>query len=254
MIGGPIYGFLGNPVPVYACAATGTGTALALILALRIPNVSRPRAAASVEGVLGGLRYIFRTRLVLGAISLDLFAVLLGGAVAMLPVYARDILKLGATGLGLLRSAPGAGALTTAVLLANRPLRRHAGYAMLCCVAAFGAFTIVFGLSRSVPVSLLALAMVGATDMVSVNVRQNMVQLTTPDEMRGRVSAVNSIFVGASNELGQFESGVTAQWFGAVPSVVLGGIGTLVIVAAWAWLFPPLRRVDRLSSLGRNRQ
>ena len=142
MIGGPIYGFLGNPVPVYACAATGTGTALALILALRIPNVSRPRAAASVEGVLGGLRYIFRTRLVLGAISLDLFAVLLGGAVAMLPVYARDILKLGATGLGLLRSAPGAGALTTAVLLANRPLRRHAGYAMLCCVAAFGAFTI----------------------------------------------------------------------------------------------------------------
>jgi hypothetical protein len=202
-----------------------------------------------VEAVLGGLRYIWRTRLVLGAISLDLFAVLLGGAVAMLPVYARDILNLGAPGLGLLRSAPGAGALITAVALAHWPLRRRAGYAMLCCVAGFGIATIVFGLSHSVPLSLLALVMVGSTDMVSVNVRQNMVQLTTPDEMRGRVSAVNSIFVGASNELGQFESGITAQWFGVVPSVVLGGIGTLVVVAAGAWLFPALRRVDRLSSL-----
>jgi len=249
MIGGPLYALLGNPIPVYACAATGTSVALALVLALRLPAVTRPRAAASVEAVLGGLRYIWRTKLVLGAISLDLFAVLLGGAVAMLPVYARDILKLGATGLGLLRSAPGAGALLTAVTLAHLPLRRHAGYAMLCCVAAFGAFTIVFGLSRSVPLSLLALVLVGATDMVSVNVRQNMVQLTTPDEMRGRVSAVNSLFVGASNELGQFESGITAQWFGVVPSVVLGGIGTLVIVAGWALLFPPLRRVDRLRSL-----
>ena len=249
MIGGPIYGFLGNPIPVYACAAAATFTALALILALRLPAITRPRAAASVEAVLGGLRYIWRTRLVLGAISLDLFAVLLGGAVAMLPVYARDILRLGAPGLGLLRSAPGAGALITAVALAHWPLRRRAGYAMLCCVAGFGVATIVFGLSHSVPLSLLSLVMVGATDMVSVNVRQNMVQLTTPDEMRGRVSAVNSIFVGASNELGQFESGITAQWFGVVPSVVLGGIGTLAVVAAGAWLFPALRRVDRLSSL-----
>jgi MFS family permease len=249
MIGGPLYGFLGNPIPVYACAAAATCTALALILALRLPAITRPRAAASVEAVLGGLRYIWRTRLVLGAISLDLFAVLLGGAVAMLPVYARDILNLGAPGLGLLRSTPGAGALITAVALAHWPLRRRAGYAMLCCVAGFGIATIVFGLSHSVPLSLLALVMVGSTDMVSVNVRQNMVQLTTPDEMRGRVSAVNSIFVGASNELGQFESGITAQWFGVVPSVVLGGIGTLVVVAAGAWLFPALRRVDRLSSL-----
>jgi MFS family permease len=249
MIGGPIYGLLGNPIPVYACAAAATLTALALILALRLPAITRPRAAASVEAVLGGLRYIWRTRLVLGAISLDLFAVLLGGAVAMLPVYARDILNLGAPGLGLLRSAPGAGALITAVALAHWPLRRRAGYAMLCCVAGFGIATIVFGLSHSVPLSLLALVMVGATDMVSVNVRQNMVQLTTPDEMRGRVSAVNSLFVGASNELGQFESGITAQWFGVVPSVVLGGIGTLAMVAAGAWLFPALRRVDRLSSL-----
>ena len=249
MIGGPLYGFLGNPIPVYACAASATLAALALILALRLPAVSRPRSAASVESVLGGLRFIWRTRLVLGAISLDLFAVLLGGAVAMLPVYARDILNLGAGGLGLLRSAPGAGALITAVALAHWPLRRRAGYAMLGCVAGFGMCTMVFGLSRSVPLSLLALAMVGATDMVSVNVRQTMIQLSTPDEMRGRVSAVNSIFVGASNELGQFESGVTAQWFGVVPSVVLGGLGTLVVVATWAALFPALRRVDRLSSL-----
>jgi MFS family permease len=248
MIGGPLYGFLGNPEPVYGCAAAGTLAALVLVLALRLPAVSRPRAAG-LEGVLGGLRYIWRTRLVLGAISLDLFAVLLGGAVAMLPVYASDILNLGAAGLGLLRSAPGAGALLTAVVLAHRPLHRRAGYAMLCCVAAFGAFTIVFGLSRSVPLSLLALVMVGATDMISVNVRQTMIQLTTPDEMRGRVSAVNSLFVGASNEFGHFESGITAQWLGAVPSVVLGGVGTLAIVAAWAWLFPSLRRVDRLLSL-----
>ena len=153
--------------------------------------------------------------------------------------------------MGLLRGAPGAGALLTAVALAHWPLRRRAGYAMLACVAAFGAFTIVFGLSRSLPLSLAALAMAGACDMMSVNVRQTMVQLTTPDAMRGRVSAVNGLFVGASNELGQFESGIAAHCFGVVPSVVFGGIGTLAIVAAWAWLFPALRRVDRLASLSR---
>ena len=249
MIGGPLYGVLGSPVPVYAGAAAATLAALALIAAIRMPADRRPHPAASLESVLGGLRYIRRTPLVLGAISLDLFAVLLGGAVAMLPVYASDILKLGATGLGLLRGAPGAGALATAVALAHWPLGRRAGYAMLGCVAGFGAFTIVFGLSRSVPLSLVALAMVGATDMISVNVRQTMVQLSTPDEMRGRVSAVNVLFVGASNELGQFESGIAAQWFGVVPSVVLGGLGTLGIVAAWTWLFPALRRVDRLGAL-----
>ena len=249
MIGGPLYGFFGNPVAVYACAVVATLGALILIACLDMPASVRPPAAASVESVLGGLRYIRRTPLVLGAISLDLFAVLLGGAAAMLPVYARDILRLGATGLGLLRGAPGVGALLTAVALAHWPLRRRAGYAMLACVAIFGACTIVFGLSRSVPLSLVALALAGASDMVSVNVRQTMVQLTTPDEMRGRVSAVNMLFVGASNELGQFESGVAAAWFGVVRSVVLGGIGTLAIVAAWAWRFPALRRVDRLGSL-----
>jgi MFS family permease len=247
-IGGSLYSLMGNPIPVYAAAAVGVPASLFLVLRIRLTAVSRPRAAC-IEGVLGGLRYIRRTRLVLGAISLDLFAVLLGGATALLPVYARDILRLGAKGLGWLRSAPGLGSLLCALAITRWPIRRHAGILMLCCVAAFGGFTIVFGLSHSVPLSLAALALLGASDMISVQVRQNMIQLTTPDEMRGRVSAVNSIFIGASNELGQFESGITAQWFGAVGSVVVGGIGTLVVVALWMWRFPALRRVDRLSTL-----
>jgi hypothetical protein len=184
--------------------------------------------------------------LILGSISLDLFAVLLGGAVALLPVYASDILKTGAFGLGILRSAPGAGAVLMAVALAYFPLRRHVGVTMLACVFGFGVFTVVFGLSRSLWLSLLSLALIGGFDMVSVFIRQTLVQLATPDDMRGRVSAVNWIFIGASNELGQFESGVTAQWFGTVPAVVLGGLGTIGIVLLWSWLFPSLRRVDQL--------
>ena len=196
--------------------------------------------------VLGGLRYIWRNPLILGVISLDLFAVLLGGAVALLPVYAKEILHIGTTGLGILRGAPGIGALVTSIAVAHWPLRRHAGAAMLWCVAGFGVFTVVFGLSRSVLLSLGALVLVGACDMVSVIVRQTMVQLHTPDEMRGRVSAVNMLFVGASNEVGQFESGLTAQWFGTVPAVVLGGIGTIAIVALWSKLFPALREIDKI--------
>ena len=176
--------------------------------------------------------------------SLDLFAVLLGGAVALLPVYARDILRTGPWGLGLLRTAPGVGAAAMAILLAHRPLRGRVGATMLWCVAGFGAFTIVFGLSRSLIVSLLALLLVGATDMVSVVVRAMLVQVATPDEVRGRVNAVEMIFIGASNEFGQFESGVTASWFGTVPAVVLGGIGTLVVTALWALGFPELRRAE----------
>jgi hypothetical protein len=190
---------------------------------------------------------VYQNKLVLGAISLDLFAVLLGGAVALLPVYAREILRVGPWGLGILRSAPGVGAVIMAVVFAHHPLQRRAGEIMLWCVAGFGAFTIVFGLSRNVALSLIALLLVGACDMVSVIVRSTMVQLATPDEMRGRVSAVNMIFIGASNEFGQFESGITAQWFGTVPAVVLGGVGTLGIVAIWAWLFPQLRRVNELT-------
>jgi hypothetical protein len=193
--------------------------------------------------VWDGLRYIWRNKFVLGAISLDLFAVLLGGAVALLPVYAREILMIGPMGLGILRSSPGAGAILMAVVLAHRPLGKRQGTVMLWCVAGFGLFTIVFGFSHSVVVSLIALALTGACDMVSMVVRSTMVQLRTPDHMRGRVSAVNMVFIGASNEVGQFESGITAQWFGAVPAVVLGGIGTLVVVGIWSMLFPQLRQV-----------
>jgi MFS family permease len=245
--GGLVYGFAGSPIPVYSAAALAYLTALLLASMIRLPSRLLPRRAASLAIVLDGVRYTWRNKLILGSISLDLFAVLLGGAVALLPVYASDILKTGAYGLGLLRSAPGAGAVLMAVVLARFPLRRRVGHTMLCSVFGFGAFTIIFGLSRNLALSLAALALIGACDMVSVFIRQTLVQLATPDEMRGRVSAVNWIFIGASNELGQFESGVTAQWFGTVPAVVLGGLGTIAIVLLWSWLFPPLRRVDQLT-------
>ena len=203
-----------------------------------------------MKTVLAGLQYIWTHKLILGTISLDLFAVLLGGAVALLPVYAREILRTGPWGLGLLRAAPGVGAATMAILLAYRPLRRRVGKVMLFCVGAFGAFTIVFGISRSLTLSLLTLVLVGASDMVSVVIRGTLVQIATPDVVRGRVNAVEMIFIGASNEFGEFESGITAQWLGPVEAVILGGIGTLVIVGLWAWLFPALRRVRHLN--GRN--
>ncbi|HEY1341481.1 MAG TPA: MFS transporter, partial [Bryobacteraceae bacterium] len=250
MIGGLVYGLTGSPVPVYICSAVEALGALAFMSAIRIEIAPRPRRAVSLDMVLEGLRYIWRNPLILGAISLDLFAVLLGGAVALLPVYASDILHVGALGLGILRGAPSAGAVLTAIVVAYFPLRRRAGAAMLWCVVGFGVFTIVFGLSRSVPLSMAALMLVGACDMVSVIVRHTLVQLGTPDEMRGRVSAVNVVFIGASNEVGQFESGLTAQWFGAVPAVILGGVGTILVVTLWAWRFPALRRVDKLTKAG----
>jgi len=246
-VGGILYGLSGGPEIVYGVAVACFVAGLVLISFIRLAAVQRPRGAASMQSVLAGFHYVYQNKLVLGAISLDLFAVLLGGAVALLPVYAREILRVGPWGLGILRSAPGVGAVIMAVVFAHHPLRRRAGEIMLWCVAGFGAFTIVFGLSRNVTLSLIALLLVGACDMVSVIVRSTMVQLATPDEMRGRVSAVNMIFIGASNEFGQFESGITAQWFGTVPAVVLGGVGTLGIVAIWAWLFPQLRRVNELT-------
>src|SRR3954463_8977278 len=246
MLGGFVYGFTATPIPVYASAATAYLTALCLMAMVHIIGRQRPRGVASLSFVLDGLRYIRRNKIILGTISLDLFAVLLGGAVALLPGYAREILHTGAFGLGLLRSGPGIGAVLTAIMVAHYPLRRRVGRTMLWCVAGFGAFTIVFGLSRNFVLSMAALIGVGACDMVSVIVRHTLVQLGTPDEMRGRVSAVNMVFIGASNEVGQFESGVTAQWFGAVPAVLLGGIGTIVVVLLWAKLFPALRRVDEL--------
>jgi len=241
--GGLLYGLTSSPAPVYALAAIDTLIAMALISSMRVPGAGKPRTA-SLALVLEGLRYIWRNKLILGAISLDLFAVLLGGAVALLPVFAREILGVGAIGLGVLRSAPGAGAVLMATLLAYRPMRRRAGPAMLWCVFGFGVFTIVFGLARSMALATVSLLLAGACDMVSVVVRHTVIQLGTPDEMRGRVSAVNMVFIGASNEVGQFESGLTAQWWGAAPAVIAGGIGTILVVAAWTRLFPVLRRVD----------
>lgn len=246
-LGGLIYALFHGPATVYATSMTASLVATAAVSRIKPRAAKRVREPVNLTTVFAGLRYIWRQKLVLGSISLDLFAVLLGGAVALLPVYAREILHTGPWGLGILRSAPGAGAAGMAILLAHQPLRRRAGATMLWCVAGFGAFTIVFGLSRSLVLSLLALLLVGASDMVSIIVRGTLVQLATPDAMRGRVSAVNSIFIGASNELGQFESGVTAAWFGTVPAVVLGGVGTLLVVIVWTWLFPELRNADRLT-------
>jgi MFS family permease len=249
MIGGLIYGLSGSPTPVYAGAMAACLTSAVLMQAIRLKAAQRPRGNLRVDMVLEGLRYLWKAKLTLGAISLDMFAVLLGGAVALLPVYAKDILKVGAAGLGILRGAPGTGAVIMAIVLAHWPLKRHAGVIMLWCVAGFGIFTLVFGLSRHVVLSVAALVLVGACDMVSVIVRHTLVQLSTPDEMRGRVSAVNMIFIGASNEVGQFESGVTAAWFGAVPAVVIGGVGTILIVVIWSRLFPELRRVSELHAV-----
>ena len=245
-LGGILYATAGGPGLVYGLAA-GFSLGAFVLLAMMKPIVpaARPEPVTR-RSLLAGVRYVRKNQIVLGAISLDLFAVLLGGATALLPVYARDILHLGPWALGTLRSAPAVGAAVTGIALAARPIERRAGAKMLACVALFGAATIVFGLSHSFALSLAALALVGASDMVSVVVRSSLVQLATPDAMRGRVSAVNMVFIGASNELGEFESGLTAQWFGAVPSVVLGGVGTLLVVALWAWRFPRLGRVDRL--------
>ncbi len=244
--GGLLYGWTGGAKYVYLVAATAFLCAFVSSLFIKTRTQQKPRGIASLRTVLAGFEFLWHNQIVLGAITLDLFAVLLGGAVALLPVYAREILKVGPWGLGVLRSAPGLGAVLMALLLAHRPLRRRAGAIMLWCVAAFGIATIVFGLSHSLVLSLIALLAVGGSDMVSVIVRSTLVQLNTPDEMRGRVSAVNMLFIGASNEFGQFESGITAQWLGTVPAVVWGGIGTLVVVGAWAWLFPQLRKVDSL--------
>lgn len=247
VLGGLIYAIFRGPLAVYLTATVITGVAVGLLLRLKIAIKPREEAKSSSSSVFEGFRYIWREKLILGAISLDLFAVLLGGAVALLPVYAKEIFQTGPWGLGLLRSAPGVGAGIMAIVIAYKPLRKNVGAIMLWCVAAFGLFTVVFGISRSMIFSLAALFMVGATDMVSVIVRGTLIQVRTPDQMRGRVNAVDMIFIGASNELGQFESGVTAQLFGAVPAVILGGIGAIVVTGLWAWMFPELRKVNQLA-------
>ena len=217
-----------------------------LYAAFRGPSVVYGIEPMSLKTLFAGLDFIRNNRLILGAISLDLFAVMLGGAVALLPVYAREILHTGPWGLGLLRTAPGAGAALMALAVAHWPLRGKSGPKLFWAVAGFGVFTIIFGLSRSLPLSLIALLLAGASDMISVIIRATLTLLATPDDMRGRVTAVDMIFIGTSNEFGQFESGITAQWFGTVPAVVLGGVGTLVVVALWAWWFPELRDAGEL--------
>ena len=247
--GGILYAAFHGPSVVYGVAmVTAIGATLSTFR-IKPGTKVRPREPMTMKTVFAGIHYIWNKKLVLGAISLDLFAVLLGGAVALLPVYTREILHTGPWGLGLLRTAPGVGAAIMAVLLAHRPLRGKSGPTLLWAVAGFGVFTIIFGISRNLIVSLLALVLLGASDMISVIIRATLTQLATPDEMRGRVTAVDMIFIGTSNEFGQFESGVTAQWFGTVPAVVLGGIGTLVVIAVWACLFPELRQAGELHAI-----
>ncbi len=205
-----------------------------------------PKEPATLDTVFAGVRFVRHNPAILGTISLDMFAVLLGGATALLPIYARDILKTGPWGLGLLRAMPAVGALLMTVMLARHSIQRRVGMRMFQAVILFGAATVVFALSHRIGLSLLALSVMGAADMVSVVIRASLVQLATPDEMRGRVGAVNFLFINASNQLGEFESGVTAAWFGAVPAALLGGAGTIAVALLWMKLFPTLRHVDRL--------
>ena len=242
-IGGIVYLF-GAPV-VYATVALLLAAAVVLMFGVRAPAPARSAQSITFDSLLEGLRFVFQRRIILGAISLDLFAVLFGGAVALLPAYASDILEVGPDGLGLLRAAPGVGAVVVALLFTWKPLAQRVGPAMLWGVALFGVSTVIFGLSESFAVSLAALAVLGAADMVSVYIRHMLVQLETPDEIRGRVSAVSAVFIGASNELGEFESGVTAAWWGLRPAVVVGGVASVAIAGLWARWFPQLARLDR---------
>ncbi len=221
---------------------------LSFVCVFMIRAVTKPIVQAGSRWALikEGLVYTWTNKIVFGAISLDMFAVLLGGATALLPVFARDVLHVGPEGFGLLRAGPAIGATLVAVVLATRPIRQHAGLTMFAGVAVFGMATIVFGLSKSLPLSVAALAVLGGADMLSVYVRQTLVQLSTPDHMRGRVAAVSSLFIGASNELGEFESGVVARFFGPVGAAVFGGVGALIVTGVWAKLFPALRKADRL--------
>ena len=248
-LGGVLYG-AGGASFVYAATAVASIVVAMLLTLVRPSGEPIEVRGASWGTFLAGIRYVRQHRVLLGCISLDLFAVLFGGATALLPIFASDVLFVGPWGLGLLRSAPAVGAAVMGTVIAHRPLKRHAGLTMLGCVGLFGLATVVFGLSKSFALSLVALVVTGAADMVSVVIRQTLVQLRTPHAMRGRVSAVNMMFIVTSNELGEFESGVTAAWFGAVPAVVLGGLGSLLVVFLWTMGFRELRDVDRLEDEG----
>jgi hypothetical protein len=243
-VGGLLYG-------ISAEAAYGVSLVLLLVatvVILRVPPQPRKFSSqpTSWATIVAGFDYIWRQKIVLGAISLDLFAVLLGGATALLPVYARDILEVGPWGLGLLRAGPAIGAIVVALYLTTHPIRDHAGLLMFLFVGVFGAFTVVFGVSTLVWLSVVALIIMGGADMISVYVRETLIQLWTPDNVRGRVNAVNNVFVGASNELGEFRAGVSAALIGTVPAVVVGGLGTIAVTLLWMRWFPELRRARHL--------
>ncbi|WP_263260215.1 MFS transporter [Pseudomonas sp. RIT-PI-S] len=245
-LGGFLYAF--GSVWVYGPTVVLYLLALSLMLSLPKREAPLPTGRATLHSLLAGIRFIRSRSDILGAISLDLFAVLLGGATALLPVFARDILLTGPWGLGLLRSAPAVGALLMSFWLSRFPIERRVGRTMFAGVGIFGVATIAFGLSTSFWFSLATLAVLGAADMISMVIRGAFVQLETPDEMRGRVSAVNGLFIGASNQLGEFESGLTAHWFGTVPAVVIGGVGTLLVTGAWMKLFPSLANRDHMQA------
>jgi MFS family permease len=242
-LGGLIYTI--SPMLVGALCLVFFTASITLITFVRAKGPVANREPPTFASVLAGFEYIRTRRRLLGVITLDLFVVLLGGATALLPIYARDILAVGPIGLGLLRSAPAAGALITSIVLSRYPVERHIGRKMFAVVAIYGMATIIFALSTSFPLSLLVLAMLGASDAVSIVIRFSLVQIETPDDKRGRVSAINYLFVGSSNTLGEFESGTVAAWLGAVPSVLVGGFGSLLIAGIWMLLFPDLRRIDR---------
>jgi len=249
IMGGPALGgliFVAGADKVYATGALLMAIGSTMILRLRYDHVPPPREPVTLRSLLAGVHFIWDRKVVLGAVSLDLFAVLLGGATALLPMFARDILHVGPEGLGVLRAAPAAGAVIVSIVLSRWPLRERVGRTLLVAVALFGACMVTFGLSTSFFLSLFALAVSGGADMISIVVRQTLVQLETPDTMRGRVGAVNSVFIGASNQLGEFESGATAALLGPVGSVVLGGIGTVLVALSWRRLFPSLAQRDRL--------
>ncbi len=221
---------------------------LALVASLDVRPGRMEHRDLSIKVLLAGFKYVCRVRLLLGSFSLDLFVVLLGGAVALMPIFAHEILHQGPRGLGMLRAAPAVGAVTMSLIMARFPLQRRAGRSLFICVAIFGVATVCFGLSHTLWLSLASLAIAGAADTISVIIRGSLLQLATPPAMRGRVSAVNSLFIGASNELGEFESGLTAQWWGAVRATVIGGIGALAVAGLWAVIFPSLRKADELTA------
>jgi hypothetical protein len=237
-----------NGAPLVYCFTIFCLIAFLILISVVKPRGAGEKKAFTFQTMLAGLHYVASTRLLLGSISLDLFAVLLGGAVSLLPIFASDVLHSGANGLGLLRAMPSIGALIVSLTLLVLPIKRRAGRTMLTCVGIFGAATVVFGFSRNIWLSCAALLIIGASDMTSVVVRSSILQLATPPEMRGRVSSVNWLFIGASNELGEYESGLTAHWWGAVRAVIIGGFASLTVTGLWSVFFPALRHADELTA------